>query len=413
MRKVVSILILLFILTNGCSNGRQKGKIRALYEEGEKLYAQMKYKDAIAQFRALEMADESPDALKFDPDFRNLARYRLALCYSKLAEQREDVNLYDESLRYVELAYRNAKRDKYREGATFLWGRVLFKMERYEEAEAKLSELIEGFPDSLFVEDALYSIAYINYRLSKYGEARKTFASLLDSNLSTTYANDAQRMIAQSFLVEQNYEQALKECEKLDAEEWRPESLYKIAYCCSKLGRHEDALKRYGELVKNYPDSHFVTAAYFDMGTIYGLLKDYKNARQNYYNALDTMEDSKIQAEIQYEIGRSFYEESDYQNAIESHRKLINIYPESGKVANAKVQLAGSHLYLKNYRKSLAICQEILKRYHTDSRINHKLLEFADIVLKELRDKQDSESKNIVKTAVWVGRKARENLEAR
>ncbi len=409
MRKTVFILILLVILTGGCSKGGQKGKIRALYEEGERLYAQMKYKDAIAQFKALEMVDEHPDALNFDLDVRNLARYKLALCYFKLAEEREDVKLYNESLRYVKLACGSA--NEYREKATFLWGRILFEMERYEGAEAKFSALIESYPDSSFVEDALYSIAHINYRLSKYDASRKTFASLLDSNPNTAYEDDAQRMIAQSFLIEGNYEQALEGFERLNTGEYRPETLYKIAYCLSKLGRHEKALRKYDELVKIYPDSHFVTASYFDIGTIYGLLKDYKNALRNYYNALETTEDSEIQAEIQFEIGRTFYGASDYQKAIESHQTLINIYPESRKVANAKVQLAGSYLYLKDYRKSLAICQEILKRYSADSRINYyKLLEFADIALKELKDKQDAKSRNTAKTAIWVGRKARERV---
>ena len=411
MRKIVFILIILVILAYGCSKSGQKGKMRALYEEGEKLYEQTKYKDAIAQFKALEMTEENPDAINFDPDFRNLARYKLALCYFKLAEQRENLKLYNESLRYVKLVCQNAKGDEYREKGIFLWGRILFKTERYEEAEVKLSEFIEKYPDSLLAEDALYYIAHIDYRLSKYGESRRAFASLLDSSLSTAHKDDAQGMIAQSFFIEGNYEQALEEFEKLDTEEYSPEALYKAAYCCSKLGRHEEALRGYDELVKNYPDSHFATAAYFDMGAIYGLLKDYTNSRQKYYDALDTTEDSKIQAEIQYEIGRSFYEESDYQNAIESHRRLIKFYPESGRIATAKIHLAGSYLHLKDYRKSLTICQEILKRYPADSRINYyKLIEFADIVIKELKDKHDAESRRAVKTAIWVGRKAWEQV---
>jgi len=413
MRKITFTLILLvIILAGGCSKSGQKGKIRALYEEGEELYEQMKYKDAIARFKALEMADETPDALNFDSDFHNLARYKLALCYFKLAEQREYLNLYNESLRYAELVSQNAKVDEYKEKGIFLWGRILFKTERYDEAETKFSELIETYPTGLFVEDALYYIAHINYRLSKYEESRKTFASILDSNLSVAHKDDAQRMIAQSFLIEGNYGRALEEFEKLDAEGSHSEALYKIAYSFSKLGRHEEALEKYDELVKDYPDSHFATAAYFDMGRIYGLLKDYKNSRLSYYNALDTAEDSAIQAEIQYEIGRSFYEESDYQKAIKSHQKLIKIYPESGKIADAQIQLAGSYLHLKDYRKSLIICQDILKRYPEDSRINYyKLLEFADIALKELKDRKDAESKKVVKTAIWVGRKTREQLK--
>ena len=407
-------LILLVILVCGCSKGGQKGKMRDLYEEGEELYEQMKYKDAIARFKAVAMADENSDGLNFAPDFRNLTRYKLALCYFKLAEGREDLNLYNESLRYTALVSQNATRDEYREKGTFLWGRILFNTERYEEAEAKFAALTQEYLDGLLIEEALYYIAHINYRLSKYGAARQTFASILASSLSTAHKDDAQRMIAQSFLREGNYEGALEAFEKLGAEEYQPEALYKVAYSFSKLERHEEALATYDELVKNYPDSHFATAAYFDMGTIYGLLKDYKNARRSYYNAFDTTADSGIQAEIQYEIGRSFYEESDYQNALESHQKLIKIYPENRKVADAKIQLAGSYLYLKDYRKSLDICREILKQYPEDSRINYyKLIGFADITLKELKDKPDNKSRKTVKTAIWVGRKAREQMNRR
>ena len=62
-------------------------------------------------------------------------------------------------------------------------------------------------------------------------------------SLNSDFKDDAQHLIAQSFLNESNYEQAYQEFDKIATEEFKnyadlqAEAMYKAAYCLNQLGR--------------------------------------------------------------------------------------------------------------------------------------------------------------------------------
>ena len=51
---------------------------------------------------------------------------------------------------------------KHQEELTYLWGQILYKTGKLEEAAEKFTELIENFPNSRFVEEAQEIIEHIN-----------------------------------------------------------------------------------------------------------------------------------------------------------------------------------------------------------------------------------------------------------
>ena len=168
-----------------------------------------------------------------------------------------------------------------------MWGHVLYKQEKFELAEPKFQALINNYPNSLFVENAWYAIGQLNYKLENYEDSRGAFKHVVDEFPNSTFRDDAQHLIAQGFLNEKNYEQASAEFDKLATEEYKnyvdlqAEAMYKAAYCMNQLGRDDDAIGRYTNFITKFPNSQYVTAAYFDQGAIYSKQKDYENARIN------------------------------------------------------------------------------------------------------------------------------------
>ena len=61
----------------------------------------------------------------------------------------------------------------------------------------------------------------LNYKLQKYDETRQAFKEVLDGFPNSDFKDDAQHLIAQSFLDEENYEQAYQEFDKLATEEFK------------------------------------------------------------------------------------------------------------------------------------------------------------------------------------------------
>ena len=337
-------------------------KVERLFNEGEQLYGQSDYEDAISKYtEALEESTEwGVKTEVIDKDFPTLAKYKIAVCYSKLAEQTEDVSYYDRALENIEEVAPTATVPKHLEGLTYLWGHVLYKQEKYELAEPKFQALINNYPNSLFVENAWYAIGQLNYKLENYEDSRGAFKHVVDDFPNSTFRDDAQHLIAQGFLNEKNYEQASAEFDKLATEEYKnyvdlqAEAMYKAAYCMNQLGRDDDAIGRYTNFITKFPNSQYVTAAYFDQGAIYSKQKDYENARINYELALQNTEDRALQAEIKSAIGRTYYDQEDYENAVVAYKELLEEYPESEFIAEARLGIADSYYKLQKWSEAAA-----------------------------------------------------------
>ena len=367
---IIGGLALIVALLSPFMMGSSK-KVEHLYNAAEDLYAQADYEGAIAKYHeALEESTKRGVKTEvIDKDFPTLANFKIAVSYSQLAEQSGDVNHYDTAISFIEKVAPTATIPKHQEGLTYLWGQILYRTEQFELAEPKFMQLIENFPNSLFVENAWYAIGQLNYKLQNYEDSRNAFKSVLDGFPNSDFKDDSQHLIAQSFLNELNYEQAYQEFDKIATEEFKnypdlqAEAMYKAAYSLNQLGRDDEAIGRYTNFITQFPESQFVTAAYFDQGAIYARQKDYDNARVNYELALQNTADRTLQSEIQSAIGRTYYDQGDYENAIVSYTTLLEEYPESDFIAEAKLGIADSHFRLDRWSEATAAYERVINEH--------------------------------------------------
>ncbi len=367
---IIGGLALIVALLSPFMMGSSK-KVEQLFQSAEDLYGQADYEGAIGKYtEALEESTKRGVKTEvIDKDFPTLANYKIAVSYSRLAEQSGDVNHYDTAIEYIEKVAPTATIPKHQEGLTYLWGHILYRTEQFELAEPKFTQLIENFPNSLFVENAWYAIGQLNYKLQNYEDSRQAFKAVLDGFPNSDFKDDAQHLIAQSFLNESNYEQAYQEFDKIATEEFKnypdlqAEAMYKAAYSLNQLGRDDESIGRYTNFITQFPESQYVTAAYFDQGAIYARQKDYDNARVNYELALQNTADRTLQSEIQSAIGRTYFDQGDYENAIVSYKTLLEEYPESDFIAEAKLGIADSHFRLENWSEATLAYQRVINEH--------------------------------------------------
>ena len=143
--------------------------------------------------------------------------------------------------------------------------------------------------------------------------------------------------------------------------------MYKAAYSLNQLGRDDEAIGRYTNFITQFPESQYVTAAYFDQGAIYARQKDYDNARVNYELALQNTADRGLQSEIQSAIGRTYYDQGDYENAIVSYNTLLEQYPESDFIAEAKLGIADSHFRLAHWSEATTAYERVIIEHQEES----------------------------------------------
>ena len=326
-------------------------KVQTLYEEAEQYLVNERYPEAIQKYEE-SLVEAEKGFVKtevIDPDYKTLAKYKIAHAYAQQAEKTGNVAEYDNALRTLEEIYQTATVNKHREGIVFLWGFVLMKTERLEEAEPKFRELIQNFPGSLFHENAWYSIGQLNYTLQDFDKARDAYRQIVDNFPNSDFRDDSQYRIAVTYFEDQNYDQSFREFDAMTPEEFPgsqllAEASYKAAYSLLQLDRLEEAIDRYNRFVADYPDSIFRTGAHFDLGTIYTRQSDFDNAIQNYQLAIENTDNMDLKAEIQYEIGDNYMDAENYLSAAEAYQMVVTTYPESPYVDAAR--FGGGEAYM-------------------------------------------------------------------
>ena len=193
--------------------------------------------------------------------------------------------------------------------------------------------------------------------------------AVLEGFPDSDFKDEAQQLLAQSFLNESNYEQAYQEFDKITTEEFKnypdlqAEAMYKAAYSLHQLGRNSAAIQRYTNFIEQFPGNPYITAAYFDQGTIYAEQKNYQNARVNYELAFQGTADRALQAKIQSAIGQTYFGQGDYENAIISYNSLLEKYPDSDFIAEARLGIADSHFRLENWEEAIVAYKQIINEY--------------------------------------------------
>ena len=190
----ISLVGILIVGLLGC---RQPNLYKDVYE-AEWLRYEGKYSAAIAKYEAAaKKFPHFPDDTKIiNVEFLTLLNYGIAFCYAKLAETEGDVSLYLKAEVAAKGSYQTAILPSNQADPLYLWGYILFKQERYEEARAKFEALLETpqqnrpdgdfpakpFPDFIadgdVIAEALYGLGKVYLELGDKAAARQAFAQL-------------------------------------------------------------------------------------------------------------------------------------------------------------------------------------------------------------------------------------------
>lgn len=364
--KIIAILAGLFLIGTFFMPGGSSVNVKNIYEEAEKAYAEKKYQEAIDKYNlAMEEGKKFGANTKvIDEDFDSLAKFKIATAYSELGKQLGDMSKYEESIKLCPDIYEQTKTSKVKEGIIFLWGVNLYELERYEEAEPKFRELVNDYPDSRFLENAYYTLGRLYYKLKQFESAREAFKMVMTKYPNSEFIDDSQYFIADCFFQEANYDQAHLEFEKVVSEnnDLLAQAKYYNALSLYRMGRNQEALTAYEQFVGSFPGNMFMTAVYYDMGSIHSSLKEYDEATRNYELAIQSAKDDITRGQIQFEIGNNYFKQEDYQLAIGAYNKLMETYPNDSNIPEARFYIAESYWQLKDFQNAIQTYTDVLDK---------------------------------------------------
>lgn len=179
----------------------------------------------------------------------------LAGAESTLAKLKEELTATDEN------------RPEWWAEVWLLLAETQFRLKKYADVASTLADLRERAPDA----PLLYRSDLIQGRTAEqqalFDEARTAYQRVIDSEhgKNTETAAEAQFRIAETYLKQKNYDEALKNYYKVYVGHRFPElqaaGLYQAARCDAALKRWREAVTSYQTLVDEFPESDHVPAA--------------------------------------------------------------------------------------------------------------------------------------------------------
>lgn len=280
-------------------NSKIAGEIQ--YKIGKKFYEEKKFAEAVDEFTKVIM--NYPETTSAGP-----AHFFLGESYYKLQNYEEALGSY---FRYV----RNFPEAEFVIDALFHSATSNYNLKKYAEAAGSYKDILKKFPESEFASAAMFNMALAYKKANKLEEAANTYldfnkkypadpnalSSLLEAanifqkqkrfDLSIeTYKKypvksgdetgvEVQYQIAECYNKQDKNEEAEKELLLLKemqpfSNAWRLTGLAKLAEIYEGKGNYDEAIKIYGDIMKNAGKDEWINAAKLRVDSIKAQLKE-------------------------------------------------------------------------------------------------------------------------------------------
>ncbi|MCH7399454.1 tetratricopeptide repeat protein [Belliella sp. DSM 107340] len=255
--------------------------------------------------------------------------------YTDKIQRAEDKENYDDAIirlgdtYYVQKKFSDAlntfqravrEGNNYTDYAHFRSGVVYNFQNNNQEAINQLNRVIDNFPSSLYLEDAIFQKAQINMEMTRYAEAKSGFSRLITSRPNSQFI---------------------------------PFALEGRAIASYSLQQYEETINDYKKILENHPNSTNSESALVGLQEALALQNrsgEFSNYLSRYRNANP---DNKSLQNVEFEAAKNLFFSNSHQQSIRAFEEYLKNYPQSANRAEAIYFIGDAHSKLGNQTEAL------------------------------------------------------------
>ncbi len=351
------------------------------YVLGLSLVGQKKLAEAVATFRAL--LSEDPKYAVADKVY-----YELAWALKSAGQEKESVEAFAGLIKQCpdspfvaegqfcvgEAAYKDGKfqaaatayaaalekagKSDLGEKSAHKLGWAYYRLDNAADAQQAFSYQHATWPKGPLAADAAFMEAECLFKQKKYGEALTAYGRVKDTSskdfqvLTLLHGAQALDIVALAMLRpdqenqrKETWQKGLALIDRLVKESpdtaYLPEALYERGWALQNLGRFEEAMGEYQQVLAKLAKSTTETAAraQFMIGQIQFQQKKHNEALRSFYGVLYNYPYPQWQADSAFEAAKCFEVLHKKAQAIKQYQELIEKFPQSDKVTAAKSRM--------------------------------------------------------------------------
>lgn len=241
---------------------------------------------------------------------------------------------------------------KYVDDALLLMGKAYYEIHTYPKAKQKFEELLTIYPDSPLRDEARLYLGKTLIAMRRPEEGSEVLIKLWSEKTQEDIRIKSQQALADHHFEQQSYRQALLEYQKIleisEDKRQRAEMWFQIGECYFNLGDYQQAEVAYSNVLKQKPTRKLEFDAILKRAMTLRMRGDLEAAlaicenllkKDIYFNYFDQAQ--LLKAEILDQLERS-------QEAEELYKRIIELYPRTATSAKASFRLG--QIYLKEMK---------------------------------------------------------------
>ena len=316
-KRIIPLAItLLIMMQTGCAYYNTFYNAKQFYKEAEK-ERELREKTMVVELTEEEKATrkksgESGNASD-KPGQKEMQNYQMAI------EKSSKILEYFPNSKYVD-------------DALILLGKCFYYRQEYKKAQRKFQEIQQLYPDSKFIPESELFMAKTYLGLEEYDKAEDEFLAIsLEDDFPKEIREEAKYELASLYFEEKKYEQAAENLasasREADDKLIRAMSIYKLGECYIKMDQYDKAVDLFNRSVKVSPNEDFKSQSMFKLGEAQSLMKEYDKAIQTFTKLLNTEFEIKRIPKIKLALADNEQKRGNmtaalkwYENIIEEHR---------------------------------------------------------------------------------------------
>ena len=275
----------------------------------------------------------------------------------------------------------------------FFWiGEAYLKLSDYLHAQENYQHLINSFPESEYIPQALYSLAWSYFDQKQFEQAKDGFVSLVSKFPKHQLVEDADLKIAECIFNLGDYPSAVKAFEKYMGD--YPQSIHAAAVYGNLADAYyymEDftqAMNAYDKVLKTAQDLKLIQTAM--VGRVWCAIKNksYDQAQKMIKEAMEFSKNKNLSTEdLMLVQSQLMYERADLAGAVDAYSQMLKVFPAGDRRMEAYLGRGNAYYSLKNYDLASNDYKFMLDHQSPDS--DQELIEKASLGLGWVYVKQN------------------------
>ncbi len=267
--------------------------------------------------------------------------------------------LYTEAIKKASKVLEFYPKSKWVDDALVLIGKSYYHQAEFIKSERKFRELIANFPKSNLIYEAYFFLGLCQHRLNNPLEAKEALNFILGSPKAKSFKPEATLALAEMALEQKDFSQALSYYQQfLTHYQKNPragECQFKIAELYEKQKNYPEAWQAYSQ-VKNYSDDwDLIYLASFKTGELAYILKNYSEGLEIFTLLLKEKRYFDRQSKIKLKLAEGYNLSGDLEKALRAYQEINTAYPKTEESAQALYQ---SGLIYQDQKEDLKTAKE-------------------------------------------------------